>query len=48
LAAVAFFLIPPPVMRQPNPESKSTPTQTTPVQPQSAPPGTAPNPSSNK
>lgn len=50
LAAVAFFLIPPPVMRQPNPESKSTPsapTQTIPVQPQSTPPGTAPNPSNN-
>jgi hypothetical protein len=47
LAAVAFFLIPPPVMRQPKPESKSAPTQTIPVQPQSAPPGTAPNPSSN-
>lgn len=47
LAAVAFFLIPPPVMRQPKPESKSTPTQTIPVQPQSAPPGTVPNPSDN-
>lgn len=47
LAAVAVFLIPPPVMRQPKPESKSAPTQTIPVQPQSTPPGTVPNPSSN-
>lgn len=47
LAAVALFLIPPPVMRQPKPESKSAPTQTIPVQPQSTPPGTVPNPSSN-
>jgi hypothetical protein len=47
LAAVALFLIPPPVMREPKPESKSAPTQTIPVQPQSAPPGTVPNPSDN-
>lgn len=47
LAAVAFFLIPPPAMRQPEPESKSAPAQTIPVQPQSAPPGTVPNPSGN-
>jgi Domain of unknown function (DUF4335) len=47
LAAVAFFFIPPPVMRQPEPDSKSAPTETIPVNPQSVPPGTAPNTAPN-
>lgn len=47
LAAVAFFLIPPPEMRKPKPELKSAPTETIPVKPESVPPGTAPNPPPN-
>jgi hypothetical protein len=47
IAAVALYLIPPPVIQEPEPKLESNPNQTIPLNPPSQPPGASPNPNNN-